>query len=227
MRKYLVYDLPMRLFHWFFAFLFIFAFFIAKTIDSESLTYSYHMLAGLLLGFVVLLRLIWGFTGTQHSRFASFALRPKDLVNYFKGVLSKDGRKWAGHNPASSWAGLTMMALGLSLAISGFLMARGYKEELEDIHELFANGFLIVVLGHVAGVVLHMFRHKDGLAFSMFHGRKSEINSNEAIAGSRPAVGLVFVILVIAFATLLSRNFNPEKKSLQLFGVSLQLGDVE
>jgi hypothetical protein len=86
---------------------------------------------------------------------------------------------------------------------------------------------LIVVLGHVAGVVLHMFRHRDGLAFSMFHGRKSEINSNEAIAGSRPVVGLVFVILIVAFATYLSRNFNPENKSLQLFGVSLQLGDVE
>ncbi len=227
MRKNLVYDLPMRMFHWVFAFLFIFAFAIAKTVDSEALAYSYHMLAGLLLGFTVLLRIIWGFAGTKHSRFSSFALHPKELVNYFKGIFSKNTRRWSGHNPASSWASLLMMALALVLTISGVLMASGYKEELEDFHELFANSFLIIVLGHVLGVIFHMFRHKDCIAFSMLDGAKSDVALNETIPTSKRFVGAIFMVLVLSSAMTLAKNFNSEKRQLQLFGLSLQLGEVD
>lgn len=57
MRNQLVYDLPLRLFHWTFSGLFITAFLIAKTIDDDSVVFSCHMLAGLLLGFAVILRI--------------------------------------------------------------------------------------------------------------------------------------------------------------------------
>lgn len=80
MRNQLIYDLPMRIFHWLFAGLFIAAFLIAKNVDDESPVFSYHMLVGLLLGFTVLMRILWGFVGTKHSKFTSFALHPKDLV---------------------------------------------------------------------------------------------------------------------------------------------------
>ena len=80
MRNRMIYDLPTRIFHWLFAGLFIAAFLIAKTVDDESPAFSYHMLAGLLLTLIVLLRILWGFVGTKHSRFASFALYPKDLL---------------------------------------------------------------------------------------------------------------------------------------------------
>ena len=104
MRQHLVYDLPTRIFHWLFAGLFLTAFVIAKTIDDESAIYSWHMLAGLTLSFVVVLRILWGFFGTQHARFSGFALNPMDLLSYFKGILTGEKRRWAGHNPASSWA---------------------------------------------------------------------------------------------------------------------------
>jgi cytochrome b len=98
MRNQLIYDIPTRFFHWLFAGLFVVAFLIAKTVDDESSVFSYHMLAGLVLSFTVILRLAWGFVGTKHARFTSLALHPKDLVAYFTGILSGDKRKWAGHN---------------------------------------------------------------------------------------------------------------------------------
>ncbi|MGE4131032.1 MAG: cytochrome b/b6 domain-containing protein [Bdellovibrionales bacterium] len=227
MRNQLVYDLPMRLFHWVFATLFVAAFLIAKTVDDESTLFSYHMLAGLLLGFVVTLRLVWGFVGSKHSRFSGFALHPRELVAYFTGILSGDKRKWSGHNPASSWATLIMFALALGLGLTGYLMASGQKETFEDIHELLANGFLVVVLMHIAGIILHALRHQDGIAFSMIDGSKKGTPSGETITSSRPAVAILFVGLVATFAVHLATNFNSQTRTLNLFGNQLQLGENE
>lgn len=227
MRNQLVYDLPTRVFHWIFAGLFVGAFLIAKTIDDESPLFSYHMLAGLILVFSVALRVVWGFVGTRNAHFSSFALKPQELANYFAGLLSGDKRKWAGHNPASSWASLAMFALAFGLGITGFLMTSGSKEEFEDIHELLANGFLVVVLLHVAGVVLHGFRHQDAIGLSMIDGHKKDINPQQMIVNSRPAVALAFVILVAGFARHLTRNFDSTSGTLNFFGASLNLGESE
>lgn len=227
MRNQRVYDLPLRLFHWVFATLFVVAFLIAKTVDDDSTVFSYHMLAGLLLGFVVSLRLVWGLVGTKHSRFSGLALNPRDLIAYFTGILSGDKRKWSGHNPASSWATLFMFALALGLGLTGYLMASGQKETFEDIHELLANGFLVVVLMHIAGVVLHAFRHQDGIAFSMIDGAKEDIPSGETIKNSRPLVAILFMGLVVTFSVHLANNFNSQARTLNFFGTQLQLGENE
>lgn len=227
MRKQLVYDLPLRLFHWLFAALFIVAFLIAKTIDDESPLFSYHMLAGLLLGFVVSLRLVWGFVGTTHSRFSGFALHPRDLITYFTGILSGEKRKWSGHNPASSWAAILMFTFALGLGLTGYLMTSGQKETFEDVHELLANGFLVVVLMHIAGVVLHTLRHQDKIGFSIVDGHKQGTPSGETIASSQPIIAILFIVLTATFALHLASSFNRQTQTLNLFGTQLQLGETE
>ena len=227
MNKRLVYDLPMRVFHGIFAARFIVAFLIAKTVDDESAAFSYQMLAGFLLVFTVSLRIIWGFVGSKYSRFSSFALQPKDLVSYFSGMLSGEKRKWAGHNPASSWASLAMFGCAIGLGVTGYLMASGQKETFEDLHELFANGFLVVVLMHVAGIILHSLRHRDGIALSMLHGEKGEVGEGDGIVSRRVGVAVLFIGLVISFALYLTRHFDAQKQTLNLFGNTLQLGENE
>ncbi len=128
MKSSLVYDLPTRLFHWIFSALFIISFTIGKFVDDESLLFSYHMISGLLLGSLVILRIIWGMAGTKHARFSGFALNPIDLRNYLVGIVSGSKKRWAGHNPASSWAALSMLIFALGLVTTGFLMTTGYEE---------------------------------------------------------------------------------------------------
>jgi cytochrome b len=186
------------------------------------------MLAGLTLVFLVLLRMIWGMVGTTHAKFSGFALNPTDLLGYFKGILSGSKRRWAGHNPASSWAALIMMGLALGLGITGYLMTSGPdKETWEEIHELLGNGFMVVVLGHVAGIVLHTIRHKEMIGLSMLDGKKADISLDRSIPSAKLPYGLLLLGLVSTFAIYLFNNFDSQARTLQLFGTQLQLGENE
>lgn len=227
MRNRFVYDLPVRVFHLVFAGLFVSSFLIANTVDDESRLFSYHMLAGILLAPTVLLRILWGFIGSQNARFNSFALHPGELVSYIRGVLSGDRRKWGGHNPASSWSAIFMMALALGLGLTGMLMSRGYKETLEDVHELMANAFLIVVLLHVAGVIVHSLRHRDGIMLSMLDGRKSGVPVVSTITRPHSAAAVIFVLIVMVCAGYLQRNFDGPSRTLKIFGSTFELGETE
>lgn len=227
MKKQLVYDAPTRVFHWVFAGLFVTAFSIAKTIDSDSPIYPYHMIAGLTLCLAVLLRIAWGIVGTQHARFQDFVLRPREAVKYFKGILKNEKTRWAGHNPASSWAALLMMALGLGLGATGLLMASGFDKEVwEEIHELLANSFFVVVIAHIMGIALHTIRFKELIGLSMVNGQKEDVPENEVIALPRTGLGVIFGAIIFMFAIYLLKHFEPHTKKLEMFGVRLQLGEI-
>jgi cytochrome b len=228
MKRQLVYDLPTRLFHWLFAGLFLTSFIIAKTIDDDSPWFNYHSLGGLTLGFLVLLRIIWGIWGTQHARFSGFALHPIDLIRYLKGIISGEKKRWAGHNPASSWAAIVMMILALGLAVTGHLMTSGAnKENFEDIHELFSNLFIIIAGLHVTGIIIHTLRYKEMIALSMIDGKKVDISREQTIISSRPTFGILLIGLIIAFGLSLLKNYNAQNRSLRFMGTTLHFGEGE
>lgn len=227
MRSTLVYDLPTRLFHWFFSGLFLLSFVIAKTIDDESLIFSYHMLSGLLLSGLVIWRIAWGIIGSEHARFSGYNLNPIHLKDYFLGILSGSKKRWLGHNPASSWAAITMFTLALGLAITGYLMSIGNKESFEDIHEFMANTFIVVVVLHVAGVILHSIRHQDAIALSMIDGKKEVSTSSSGIPSSRRFAAIILLGLVMSGGLFLFKHFDSQNRTLTIFGQTLQLGENE
>lgn len=229
MKRILIYDLPTRLFHWTFAFLFLSAFLIAKNIDSESITYAYHMLAGLVLSFTVLFRVVWFVFGTKYAKLSGFKLHPKHLIQYFSEILRGSKKSWTTHNPASSWAATLMFVFAISLSISGYLMTTtDLKPEIEDYHELLANGFILTVGMHIAGIFLHTIRHKELIGLSMVDGKKIPDPSDaEPISSIKIIPGLLFVILVLGFSTYLYRNFDPQTGQLHFLGTHLQLMETE
>jgi cytochrome b len=229
MRTTKVYDLPLRLFHWLFAGFFVVSFIIGKTVDDDSVIFSYHMISGILLIGLVIWRLAWGFLGSYHSRFLNFSLNPLELKDYFSGILSGSRRKWAGHNPASSWASIAMFALALGLGSTGYMMTsnQGNSFDLKEIHELLAHGFLVVVILHVAGIALHTLRHKDGIAFSMIDGKKSEVDMTPALPSTRRVAAVILLGLVLSSAVYLLSQFDSQTRTLNLMGTTLQLGETE
>jgi cytochrome b len=75
-----------------------------------------------------------------------------------------------------------MFLLTFALVGTGLLMVNDFgKEFFEEVHELFAFGFLLTVIAHIAGVMFHQFRHQDGMILSMFNGKKEAVEGQVAI----------------------------------------------
>lgn len=221
-----VYDLPTRVFHWCFAALFVAAYAIANLVDDESSRFAWHMLAGMALGVAVLVRLIWGVVGTRHARLSDLTLDPRQLAEYLKGVVAGGRRRWAGHNPASSWAALLMMALALALGASGVAMAVSQAPEwVEEAHEVMANVFLVLVLLHLAGLAVHVLRHRDALPLSMLSGRKRDLPAGTRDVPARAAAAALVLALLAGTGVQLLRRYDPANGTLDLFGTRLALGE--
>lgn len=228
MKKISVYDIPTRLFHWFFAILFIVAFVIVKTVDDESPLFSYHMLAGLGIAFLLIFRLIWGFVGTTYARFSSFSMSPLELLGYLKDAVITRTKTYLGHNPASSYAAVIMFGCAIGLAGTGILMSTGGESDfLEEFHELLANIFLISVIVHVVGIAFHHVKHRDSLWSSMFDGRKNLDTGEQGITGIRPVAGILFVILFVSWLGYLYTQYDSNTQTLNLMGTELRLGEAE
>ena len=226
MLKTTVYDLPTRMFHWLFSSLFITAIIIAKNVDDESPLYFYHMLAGILLGCLVILRLFWGLVGTRYARFSSFPLHPKELMGYAKEFLGLTGKTLhPGHNPASSWAALLMLTAGFLLALSGVLMTSGFKEELEDIHEMLSDIFLVTAIIHVMGVLLHTLRYKDAIALSMVHGKKSQLDPALNPVHTAPKAALFLGLFVCLLTAYILFHYDSSTQQLNILGQTLELAE--
>lgn len=179
-----VWDLPVRLFHWSLATLFI----LAYAIEDHWL--SLHTLAGYTIAGLVLFRLVWGFVGSRYARFGDFVKSPGEVMHYLGDIKSGRAGRYLGHNPAG---GAMIIALLLSLVFtiaSGLIIYGGAEfagplagvvagwpesriEMFEEVHEFFANFTLLLVLLHVAGVVLASFQHGENLVRSMFTGKKA------------------------------------------------------
>ena len=227
MKRILVWDLPTRLFHWLLAGGFITAFVIANVADDEGALFPVHMLVGLTLAFIVVLRVVWGFVGTRYARFRSFLFGPKAVIGYLRGVASGTGKRHIGHNPGSSVAIFAILVLVLGLAVTGILTGEG-SEAAEEIHELLAYALLVAAIAHVLGIAIHTWRHRENIAVTMVNGHK-EGEPGAAIASAKPVVALVFLVLTGLVGWRLAAGYDATTKqlSLPLIGATLHLGEAE
>jgi cytochrome b len=227
MTRILVWDLPTRLFHWMLAAGFLAAFGIAQFVSDDSPLFTVHMLLGLVLGLMVLLRIIWGFTGSKYARFRSFLFSPGDVLGYVKDAFTGKGKRYIGHNPGSGYAIFAMFVLLLGIVATGLLMPSG-NELFEEIHPFFAYAMIGVVAAHILGVIWHTIRHQENIALSMVSGTK-EGEPNEGIPSARPLAGIVFLVLTGFWAGGLFRDYDPNTRqtTLPIFGQTVPLGESE
>lgn len=134
-----------------------------------------HELIGYLVLAIVALRLVWGFLGSRHARFADFVRPPREVVAYARGMLEGTAPRHLGHNPIGGWMILALFAALLATAGSGWLaQAVGGRlgHLFEELHEAAANGLLVLIGLHVLGVLAESWREGENLVRAMITGRK-------------------------------------------------------
>ncbi|EQC48669.1 prokaryotic cytochrome b561 [Bacteriovorax sp. BSW11_IV] len=228
MKSKRAYDLPIRIFHWSFATLFVVSFIIGKFVDDESRLYAYHMLSGLMMLVLVFLRVIWGFIGSRTSRFTAFILDPNEIVSYFSDIFTSSTKRYLGHNPASSYVTIILILLTLAINLTGMMMLLGIsKHFFEEVHEVLAHLFLITTVLHIGGVLFHQLCHNDGMITSMINGKKLDVENESEIRSNHIIVAIVFVVLILSSGQYLLNRFDHKTGEISLFGNVLQLTEIE
>jgi cytochrome b len=194
-QRIVVWDLPTRIFHWSLAASFIGAY---LTAESERWRDTHVVLGYTVLGLIGF-RLIWGFVGTRHARFAEFVRGPAAVSRYVSELMRGQAQRFVGHNPAGAVAIVVLLILGIANGVTGWLALEEIGGDWsEEIHEFFGNAMLAVVVIHVVGVIVSGRLHKENLILAMVTGRKQG-SSGEGITGSRPVAALLLLAALLGF----------------------------
>lgn len=212
--RILVWDLPLRVFHWVLAASFAGAFLTAESERMRDL----HVLCGYTFAGAIAFRVAWGFVGSRHARFSSLRFGPAALFRSLRSLAAGRPEPHAGHGPVAIVMIPLLLGLGLGVAASGFaLYAEWGGDWLEDVHEAAAFVMLAAVIAHVAGVVVLSVLQRENLALAMVTGRKRGA-AGDAIRGSRPLVAL---LLLVALAGLWLPGLSAREHRLAARGAHL------
>ena len=192
----LVWDLPVRVFHWLLVISFAGAWLTSESEAQQMLHYAFGYAACAL----VLLRVIWGVVGTRYARFTQFIKGPTETVQHLKSLLkSKDSTSDTGnlgHNPAGALAMLALMAMVLLIGLTGYWNVKElYGDLMEEAHESIASITLALVLIHVAAAIVMSLIQKENLVKAMVTGKKRGLTSQ----ATRYPMYLIGVALALAW----------------------------
>lgn len=163
-----VWDPLVRSLHWTFAFGCAAAFLLE---DRRTA----HEVVGYVVLAAVLLRIVWGFVGSHHARFANFVRGPREVAAYVLAMLRGEEPYHEGHNPLGALMILTLLLLLLVIGVSGWMQtldAFWGEDWVEDLHATSADLLLWIVPLHVAGVVFASLRQRENLLKAMITGTK-------------------------------------------------------
>lgn len=164
-----VWDPLLRLLHWG-----LVAAVLVSWLGTVVLSGS-HQPAGYLALGIVVLRVLWGFVGSRHARFAQFVRGPLATWAYVVDVLRRREARYLGHNPLGACMVLALLGCVLGLAFTGWLYtseAFWGDASVEAVHVALAWALLGLVCLHVSGALYTGWRHRESLVRAMFSGRK-------------------------------------------------------
>jgi cytochrome b len=184
MKTVRVWDLPLRLFHWLLVAAVVMAF-ISGQIGGNLM--DWHGRIGLFILGLILFRLVWGFVGGTHARFASFFPTKAKIRAYLD--CSWHG---LGHNPLGALSVFALLGL-LTLQASTGLFANDdiafqgplyrlagshWSGKLTGLHELVSDGLMALVALHIGAIGFYARVRKINLVLPMVTGLK-EVASEE------------------------------------------------
>jgi cytochrome b len=200
----LVWDLPVRVFHWLLVLSIIGSYTTAR-LGTEWI--PWHRRFGYFMIGMLIFRLIWGLIGPRHARFSNFIKGPGSMLRYLKGGITS-----VGHNPLGAGMVVLMLLLLLVQVTTGLFttddivwtgpyfpsVSHDLAEKLTAIHHLNFKFIEVAIVLHLCAIAYYHFIKKERLVPAMFHGSKpaTYVAEQEAIPSSQ----LWKALLVIAVA---------------------------
>ena len=206
MNKILVWDLPLRLFHWLLVLLVIVSW-VSVKIGGNAM--QIHLLSGYTILTLVLFRILWGFAGGAHARFASFVRGPAAAIEYLRALRRRDADHHPGHNPAGAWSVILMLAVLLAQAGTGLfanddiategplarLVSKAISDRITGIHQLNVKLLYALIALHLCAIAYYYFRRRENLVKPMLTGFKEGVAGAGASARNRGNVWLAALLL--------------------------------
>lgn len=164
-----VWDPFIRFFHWSLVSCVLLNQFVLEAGETA------HQWTGYFACALVLARLVWGFVGSRHARFADFFPTPARLSAHLKALRQGQHPQYLGHNPVAALMMLGLMLTILSLGVTGWLQGTDAffgEEWLMELHEVLANGMLLAAGLHAAAAILMGRLERVRLVRAMITGVK-------------------------------------------------------
>jgi cytochrome b len=215
----LVWDLPLRLTHWA----------LVVSVAGAWIThyagiqwFEWHRRLGYATLVLVAFRIVWGFVGTRHARFANFLRGPRTTLAF----LRAGGRtETPGHSPLGALSVVAMLTLLLVQAVTGLFandeianagpfygcVSPETSNRVSGLHESNSNLLLGLVSLHLAAIAWYVLGVGRPLVRAMLTGRKDAriVATGDEIPGSRIALALA-ILAALALALALAIRAAPE-----------------
>lgn len=193
--KIMVWDAPVRVFHWLMVLSFAGAYLTAEGEHWRLV----HVSLGYTVGGLVAFRMLWGLMGTRYARFSSFVRGPAAVVRYLRSLRSGHPEHFVGHNPAGAVAIVLLLLSSVLIVATGWAVFNDIGGNwVAELHEGAGNAMLAVVAVHIAGVVLASRLHGENLVRSMLTGRK-EGAPHEGIHRAWYGLAVLLLAAVLGF----------------------------
>lgn len=218
-RSVQVWDLPTRIFHWTLLALVLLAWF---TGEEEGAAAQVHRYAGEAIAGLIVFRVVWGFIGGEHARFADFAAGPSAIIAHIRDLFSSQPKRHLGHNPLGGVAVLLLLATVAGIVVTG-LFAGGEDNagpfaglwglDLSEAHEVLFRILQALVVVHVLGVIVEAIKTRDALVPAMITGVKRRRTDERGDDARRASVAYLLVALGLCLAVMLALLAQPPARS--------------
>jgi cytochrome b len=208
----LIWDLPLRIFHWLFACTVIASWY---TSDQDNDLIDVHMKLGYFALGLLVFRILWGFFGTKHSQFRSFFPTPNRLSLYINALKSNRVKNSPGHNPLGSLMVFLMIFLISLQAISGLFInddvfssgpyydsvSKEVERVMVFLHHNVFDVMIAAIALHLLAIAYYVRVKKQSLILPMITGKKPEhlVDVSDSIKNSKILLAVLLVIAVAAF----------------------------
>jgi cytochrome b len=175
-----VWDPFVRTFHWSLVACVLIDYFVVD--DGKTL----HQWLGHVATALVVARIVWGFVGTRHARFADFLPTPRRVRTHVRAMLSGQPTSHPGHNPLGAIVMFGLIALVLLAGLTGFLQTTDAfwgEEWLQETHRLITELLIGTATLHALAAIVMSRIERTNLVAAMITGVKVRPGGRSSVQG--------------------------------------------